>query len=408
MFDTYRAAFRAPGTRAFCAAGFVMRMPIAIYPLGLVLLVSLRTHHYGFAGFLGGLYVVANGVGNPVLGRLVDRFGQSRILLPAAAAHITGVVVICVLAALEAADWTLLVPTVVSGFCYLPVGSLVRARWSYLLADSPQLGVAYSLESTLDEVIFTVGPLIVTLVATQFDPVLGLLLGAALVAAGSSLLRRLRTSEPPRHPVGGPRHRSAVRYRGIVLMTVVAAAMGGVFASAELTMVAFCGQRGATGASGLVLACFAFGSGVSGLTYGARQRAASVLDRFRLQALVLGVLPLVLLAAVNVGVLAGCAFVVGLGIAPTLITAFGLISRIVPATALTEGMSWLTTGLSVGYGIAAAIVGRLADAHGARAGFVVTIGCGLAVGVLALVLHRRVAGSRGAARRELAGLVSSR
>ena len=152
MFDTYRAAFRAPGTRAFCAAGFVMRMPIAIYPLGLVLLVSLRTHHYGFAGFLGGLYVVANGVGNPVLGRLVDRFGQSRILLPAAAAHIAGVVAICVLAALEAADWTLLVPTVVSGFCYLPVGSLVRARWSYLLADSPQLGVAYSLESTLDEV----------------------------------------------------------------------------------------------------------------------------------------------------------------------------------------------------------------------------------------------------------------
>ena len=408
MFDTYRAAFRAPGTRAFCGAGFVMRMPIAIYPLGLVLLVSLRTHHYGFAGFLGGLYVVANGVGNPVLGRLVDRFGQSRILLPAAAAHIAGVVALCVLAALEAADWTLLVPTVVSGFCYLPVGSLVRARWSYLLADSPQLGVAYSLESTLDEVIFTVGPLIVTLVATQLDPVLGLLLGAALVAAGSSLLRRLRASEPPPHPVGGPRHRSAVRYRGIVVMTVVAAAMGGVFASAELTMVAFCGQRGAPGASGLVLACFALGSGVSGLTYGARQRAASVLDRFRLQALVLGVLPLVFLAAVNVAVLAGCAFVVGLGIAPTLITAFGLIARIVPATALTEGMSWLTTGLCVGYGIAAAIVGRLADAHGARAGFTVTIGCGLAVGVLALVLHWRIASSRGAARRELAGLVSSR
>ncbi len=408
MFDTYRAAFRAPGTRAFCGAGFVMRMPIAIYPLGLVLLVSLRTHHYGFAGFLGGLYVVANGVGNPVLGRLVDRFGQSRILLPAAAAHMAGVVAICVLAALEAADWTLLVPTVVSGFCYLPVGSLVRARWSYLLADSPQLGVAYSLESTLDEVIFTVGPLIVTLVATQLDPVLGLLLGAALVAAGSSLLRRLRASEPPPHPVGGPRHRSAVRYRGIVVMTVVAAAMGGVFASAELTMVAFCGQRGAPGASGLVLACFALGSGVSGLTYGARQRAASVLDRFRLQALVLGVLPLVFLAAVNVAVLAGCAFVVGLGIAPTLITAFGLIARIVPATALTEGMSWLTTGLCVGYGIAAAIVGRLADAHGARAGFTVTIGCGLAVGVLALVLHWRIASSRGAARRELAGLVSSR
>ena len=82
MLDTYRAAFRAPGTAAFTAAGFVMRMPIAIYPIGLVLILSARTGHYGFAGLLSGTYVVANGVGKPVLGRLVDRYGQHRVADP--------------------------------------------------------------------------------------------------------------------------------------------------------------------------------------------------------------------------------------------------------------------------------------------------------------------------------------
>jgi MFS family permease len=137
VFDTYRAALRVPGTRAFCTAGFVMRLPIAIYPLGLVLLVSLRTGHYGFAGLLGGSYVAANGVGNPVLARLVDRVGQRRVLAPAGTVHVAAVSVVCLLAGLSMPDWTLLLPTAVAGFAYLPVGSLVRARWSYVLQVVP-------------------------------------------------------------------------------------------------------------------------------------------------------------------------------------------------------------------------------------------------------------------------------
>ena len=85
MLDTYRAVFRAPGTAAFAPAGFVMRMPIAMFPIGLVLIISARTGHYGFAGVLSALYVLGDGPGNPVLARVVDRFGQRRVLLPASA-----------------------------------------------------------------------------------------------------------------------------------------------------------------------------------------------------------------------------------------------------------------------------------------------------------------------------------
>jgi MFS family permease len=402
MLKTYRAVFREPGTAAFCAAGFVMRMPIAIYPIGMVLLISTRTGHYGFAGLLSGVYVAANGVGNPVLARLVDRYGQSQVLLPASALHVAGVITVCVLSWLHSPQWTLLPPTVVAGFALLGVGSLVRARWSFVLAGRSELTTAYSLESTLDEVIFTLGPLLATVIAIQVNAVLGLLVGAALVGIGAMWLSPQHATEPPPHPAGSPRHRSAVRYRGMVLMTLAAAGMGAVFASAEVTMIAFCGQHNRTGASGLVVACLAFGSGVAGFCYGARTWRSGVLRRFRVQAVVFAVLPWLFLAAVNVPTLAVCAFVVGLGIAPLLITSFGLIAEIVPSSALTEGMAWLTTGLSIGYGAASAAVGRIADAHGARPAFSVTIASGVLVGVLGVALYRRVAAPQNSAEVEAA------
>lgn len=393
MLNTYRAVFRTPGTAAFCAAGFVMRFPIAMYPLGLVLIVSARTGHYAFAGVLSGVYVLANGAGNPVLARVSDRLGQRRVLLPATVVHAAATILLAICFTERWPDWTLLAPTAISGFTFLSVGSLIRARWSYVLGGRPELGTAYSLESTLDEVVFVLGPILATLIATQLDPVLVLYVAVALIAAGAVWLAALRGSTPPLAETSDERHRSPLAARGMPLVTLVAAAMGAIFASAEVTMVAFCGQHGERPLSGAVLAAFAGGSATAGFLYGSRTRARPVLDRFRLQAVFFGVLPALFLVAWNVGVLAACAFVVGLGIAPTLITAFGLIEQIVPARSLTEGLAWLVAGLSVGYGGGAALVGRIADAYGARTAFGVTIGAGLLMAALAVVLHARLRAS---------------
>ncbi|HEV7206497.1 MAG TPA: MFS transporter [Jatrophihabitans sp.] len=390
MLDTYRSVFRQPGTTAFCVAGFVMRLPIAMYPIGLVLIVSARDGHYAFGGVLSGIYVIANGVGNPTLARFSDRLGQRRVLVPMSLVHAVAAVLLALFFSLDLPDWTLVAPTAIAGFSYLSVGSLVRARWSYVLAGRPELGTAYSLESTLDEVIFVLGPIIATVIAVQVKPVLVLYLAVALVLAGAVRLSLLRGSEPPPHEAGAERPRSAVRERGMPLLTVFSGAMGMIFASAEVTIVAFCGQHGQRGVSGAVLASLAFGSAVAGFAYGARAWHLPLLDRFRLQALVFGLLPLLFLAAVNVGLLAACAFVVGMGIAPTLITAFGLVEQFVPGGSLTEGLAWVITGLSVGYGAGAALVGGIADAHGARTAFTVTIGAGLLMAGLGLVLHARL------------------
>jgi MFS family permease len=340
------------------------------------------------------VYVIGNGLGNPALARLSDRWGQRRLLGPASAVHAVATRVLALCVTEHWPDWTLVAPTAVSGFAYLSVGSLVRARWSFVLAGRPELSTAYSLESTLDELIFVLGPLIATLVATQLAPVLVLYVAISLVLAGAAWLASRRDSEPPPHVVGSRRRGSALREPGMPLLSLVAVAMGVIFASAEVTMVAFCGQHGHRGLSGAVLACFALGSATAGFTYGSRQWRTDLLDRFRLHALVFSVLPLLFLLAGNIGVLAACAFVAGLGIAPTLITLYGLIERLVPAESLTEGLAWLITGLSVGYGAGAALVGGIADAHGARAAFGVPIGAGLAMGGLALLLRRQLLAHR--------------
>jgi MFS family permease len=259
-----------------------------------------------------------------------------------------------------------------------------------VLAGRPELSTGYSIESTLDEVIFTVGPLVTTVIATQVDPVWAFALAATLVATGAAWLQAQPGTEPPAQSVDAPRHASALRTPGMVLLTVAAAGMGAMFAGAEVSMVAFCGQHGHTGLAGVPLGCFALGSATAGFVYGARHRTSDVVDRFRRQSIVFAVLPVAFLLAVNIPVVAVLAFFVGLCIAPLLITSFGLIERVVPAGALTEGMSWLTMGLSIGYGIASSVAGRIADAHGARPAFGTAVAAGLVVGALGLAVHARI------------------
>ncbi len=390
MITHYRAVFRVPGSVAFCVAAFVMRMPIAIYPLGIVLLFSHANGGYGIAGILTGSYIVGGGIGNPALSRLVDRLGQRAVMYPAAVAHAICVAATIVLLKAGAPHLSLVAPVLLMGITYVPVGSLVRARWSYVLAGRPEMGTAYSLESTLDELVYLIGPLIASVLGTLVDPVWGLVLSVALIAVGTGWLGAQRGSEPPLPDRVDGRGRFALSYRGMPLLCTAMVCMGAVFGSVEVTMAAFAGQHGARSATGVVFACFALGSALAGFFYGARHWRAPVALRFCVQALVFAaLLPLFLLAG-NVPTLCAFAVLAGLGIAPTLITGFGLVEQLVPTRGLTEGLSWALTGLNVGYGAGAATVGALADAHGAHAAFAAPIVAGALMGLTALVSYRRL------------------
>jgi MFS family permease len=392
VLNRYRAAFAIPGTVEFSAAGFLARITLAIYPIAIVLIISGRTNSYGFAGVVSGCYVLGGAVGNPVAAVLVDKLGQHRVLPWFLIGHLLSTAAFGALITVHAPLWTLVAPAVLMGITMLNIGALVRARWSYIWpGEAPERSTGYSIESTLDEVIFVLGPLVATVLAIHTHPLVTLGLALLVISIGTMWLAALRSTEPPvRIRVAGERHEFALRFRGMSLITGCMVFMGAVFGSVEVTMIAFCGQYGQRASAGWVIASFAAGSAVSALVYGGRHWRSSLLRRFTVSAVLFGLMPLLLFAATSVGVLALIAGVIGLGIAPTLIGAFSLVDSIVPANSLTEGLTWIGTGLSVGYGLGAAVVGGIADEHGARLAFSVPAGCALASAAFAMLLAARL------------------
>ncbi len=76
-------------------------------------------------------------------------------------------------------------------------GPMARARWSVLLAGSPRLHTAFSVESVADELCFVVGPAAVTLLATQVHPAAGVTCAALCALLGSLWFASQRSTEPP-------------------------------------------------------------------------------------------------------------------------------------------------------------------------------------------------------------------
>ena len=83
-------------------------------------------------------------------------------------------------------------------------------------------------------------------------------------------------------------------------------------------------------------------------------------------------------------VLIGAGFIAGLAIAPVLVAGMSLVESRLPRAALTEGLTWVVTGLTLGVTTGSAVAGAAVDAWGAETAFAVPALCAALAGVLAL------------------------
>jgi len=406
--NPYLEILRLPGALAFSASGFLARMPMSMFSLGTVLLIAAVTGRYGLAGLVAAAGMVGYAVGAPQFARLSDRFGQRAVLRPQVAVSAAATVAFVTLAETRAPLAATAVFGALAG-CTLPsVGSMVRARWSVLLAGTGRLHTAFSLESVADEIIFVVGPALVTLLATAVYPAAGVGAAMAMCVTGTLLFAAQRRTEPPVRadpPPGSrpPPRRSRIwaAVPGLVTLVPVYGFLGAMFATIDLSTVAFAAEHGHISVAGLVLGAYAFGSAVGGLWYGTRHWRTPLERRFAisLSCVVAGVATFWLLP----GFLALFAVIIvaGLCISPTLIAGYGLIERQAPADRRTEGMTWLSSAISVGVATGSPLAGRLIDAHGARWGYLFAAACGCAAvlaGVAGLGRLRRPGGPAGPGR----------
>jgi MFS family permease len=389
MLSTYRDILSRPGAFAFSAAALVARLPISMVGLGIVLLVSAQTGSYGLAGLVSAVYLVANAICSVAQGRLLDLLGQARVLVTAAWVFALSLSLMTVSVEEEWPGTLTYAAAAVAGATLPAVGACVRARWSHILRRPAEVQTAYALESVLDEVVFITGPILVTFLATTWDPVAGLAAAVLVCLTGTLAFAAQRRTEPPSHRPGThDEARAPMPWRALLSIGLVCVALGTLFGAAEVATVAFTEELGDKRWSGPLLAVWAAGSLIAGVITGAVRWRAGPGLRLRYGALGMAVAMAPLTFIDSLAMMFVALFIGGFAIAPTLIATASLTEQTVPRSRLVEGMAIVHTGIAGGVAPGAALAGILIDASGASTAYLVSAGAGTLAALAALTTPR--------------------
>nr|WP_237330666.1 MFS transporter [Streptomyces sp. BA2] len=390
---------RTRGAWTFLLPGFAARQPFAMLTISIVLLVQHTTGSYGVAGAVSAVTGVSMAVFAPFGGKLADRFGQRAVLVPGVLIHTVSVLSLTMLALSDAPLWALFVAAVPTGASQPQISPMVRARWGVKLQDSPLAGTAAAFESVTDELTFVLGPLFATALCTTIDPAAGLFTEAGLTLVGGLLFAAQKSTQPKpasREEHARVEHVSALRIPGVRVLIVTFLGIGAVFGGMQVSLAAFTESIGEPGLNGVLYGTFAAGNMLSGLACGAIAWKIAPQRRLLVGYAALTLMASGLWAAHSVVLLAGLGLLVGVCIAPALITGYTLVDRLVDPSARTEAFTWLTGAVALGQAAAVTVAGQLEDHFWDGAGFLVPLGgTALALAVLVTLRSRLVPRSVG-------------
>ena len=397
LLAPYRQVLMIPGARGFFLPGVVARFPLAMRPIGCVLMVAGLTGSYALAGATSAALTLAQAAMSPRLGRWADQVGQRRVLLPALAVHAVGLVLLILTAQFDAPAWVILVMAALAGASVAPANAMVLARWTHVVrrheratGERDLVPRAYALENVSTEVFFVLGPFVATLLAIGVFPAAGLIVALILTVVGTvALAARRDTEPPPTEPVAGE---GALRVAGLRVILIAFVATSVMFGAVEVGLVAFADERGRPWMTGVLISVFSSGSLIAALAYGARQWSWSAERRFVFTTawLAMGMIPVAL--ATTFGWIAVAVFVAGVAIAPTVIAGSTLIERLVPPHVLTESFAWYSTAVAAGVAIGASAGGWLIDSRDSQAAFGLALAGVTFALVVVLVGYRRLGG----------------
>ncbi|WP_430439147.1 MFS transporter [Shinella sp.] len=381
MSNPYKEIFSVPGTKTFSAAGFLARLPIAMAPIGIVAMLSQTHGEYWLAGAVSATFALTNALIAPQVSRLVDRFGQAAVLTPATIVSVLAFLVLIAATHQGWPVWTLFASAFLAAT--MPsMPAMLRARWTEIFRDRPELNTAFAFESAADELVYIAGASLSVGLAVALFPEAGMLISTAFLAVGTLAFVLQRATEPAiRHVAGSPPQKSAIRLRAVQVITLALVFVGSTFATAEVSAVAITKELGQPNAASLVIGVYAIGSFVVGLVLGALNPKMALQKQLMIAVAVLALTALPLPFADTVPLLALAVFVSGVAISPTFITAFGLIERRVPAAMLTEGITWVTTGIGIGMALGAFVAGWAVDNFGAQNGFWVSVAASISAAI---------------------------
>jgi MFS family permease len=370
MRSAYRGVLRRGDVLSALAPYVLARLPLTMAPLALLLLTQQQTGSYHRAGLVCGAYALAVAVAAPVLGRLVDRQGQSRVLLAAGVVHAGGMVAAA--ASAQAGRFPFLVlSAVVAGVSLPPVTACMRVLWTRLLTDETSRQAGFAIDGIVVEVAELSGPLLVSLLLVVGRPatavaVSGVLMGlAALAFRSTNASRSVPAAGVKRSPWG------ALAVRGVRRLLLVVAASTATIGAVEVAITAFAKHHGGMSSAGLYIGVISAGGIVAGLTFGGSDR----IGRRHPVTVLATVLLLSAGSAASMSLwsspalIAVTLFLFGAAVAVGVIVQLATMAAIVNDEVRTEAFTWGATANFVGLGVGTAVAGWMIDRHGIGAAF---------------------------------------
>ncbi|KJC65814.1 MFS transporter [Agreia bicolorata] len=377
--SSYSNLLKTRGVARIIAAQLTARFPFGMLSLAFLLHIERVHDSYGAAGLVLAALSIGQAIAGPLTSRLMGVWGMRQV--------ITITMVICAIAISAIALLPLEIPAamgvaLVAGLTMPPIQPAVRTIYPKMV-NSKQLTPLFSLDASAQEIIWVVGPVITTFVSTQVGTVWGILLAVVFLVGGGTWF----IASPELGRVRIPRSRrklgAVLAKPPVLLATIVGFLLVAACAAIEAGVVATFGHDGLE--AGIVLAIFAVGSLVGGLSLGHVPIGPWALAR---RMLIVFVGTALAAASLNIWWLSVTLFVAGIGIAPALAVMFSIVSASVRFSDTAEAYGWVGTGQLIGAAVGSAFAGFLIDSQGASGAFYVAAALGL-LGFLVPLIGKR-------------------
>lgn len=428
IISNYSRLFSLSGTKAFCAAGALARLPMSMIALGIVLALNHLYNNWTIAGAMSASYVLAQAAVTPVYAKLFDRFGQRKVGVIALSAQVMAMLSFAFAALFRVPLVILFALAIFMGITQFAFGALVRTRWAYKLRsedDDSLLNVAYALEAGIDEIVFILGPILAAWLATSVHPVSQLFVPVFASGIGGAWFFSLRNTQPAVIKVvevptaaaedvdvliaaqkedeieqnsaeksqkknvarmfidkfslkqlhnhrAKKRGKNVLLYRGIIPLVLMFTVFNMSFSSFDVSVTAAMKAQGLEQFIGMQLALFACGSLVGAIIFGSHKFRGSNWSHLIvfLTFLAIGFM----LMSINIDRLMFMSVfevLAGLCVSPIFATGNLIVKDTVPEESLTEGLSWLPTASAVGTSFGSMAAGAAIDAWDSHAGMMV-------------------------------------
>jgi MFS family permease len=372
MVAKYRSVLSIPGCARVFATALIGRLPQGMSSLAILLLVRAATHSYPAAGIAVGAFAFATAAGSPLQGRLVDRYGRARVLVPAALLQGVLLVALVLAAHGRASGAALVVLAAAAGSLSPAIAPSVRALLGEVTADREIRETAYALESVIQELIWITGPLIVALAVAVVSPASAVVLSAVCCIGGTILFVRSPLVRGARRRDHRREGASALANPELRVLLAPMMLMGAALGAIDVGLPSLALHAGSRPSSGLLLALWSLGSLSGGLWYGSRSWRAPLSRRYRVLtvATVISTAPLIAARTIPEGMIT--AALAGVTIAPTFSCLYSLVGRVVNPGVETEAFTWAASALIVGLAVGSSLGGAAIGAMGVSGPFVLS------------------------------------